>query len=166
MATNECTTKLWSMKHCAHDIGIPGSYNRTKIYNGNKSAVQWAASMISKGINNLNFRGNIISRKSSVKRCGCQPHPWNHKYNQIITKEIKDNTHFRNIRDSVMVSLKAFLKYSRKAPLHIISDDKLLSYFSIRSEHIVTDILELKTGVSKHVVPTILEPQSVFRKTV
>ena len=75
----------------------------------------------------------------------------------IFTKEMKDNKHFRNIRDSIMVSLQAFLKYSHNMPIHIISANKLLPYYSIRSENIVSDSLELKKGVPEHVVPNILE---------
>ena len=71
----------------------------------------------------------------------------------IFTKEMKDNTHFRNLRDSMMVSLQAFLKYIHNVPTHIISAEKLLPYYSIRSERIVPDSLELKTGVLEHVVP-------------
>ena len=51
----------------------------------------------------------------------------------IFTKEINYNTHFRNIIDSVMVSLQAFLKYSHNVHSHIISADKILPYYSIRS---------------------------------
>ena len=43
MATNECNIELYLLKHCANNIGIPEAYSRTKIYNNNKSAVQWAA---------------------------------------------------------------------------------------------------------------------------
>ena len=42
----------------------------------------------------------------------------------IFTKEMKDNTHFRNLRDSIMVSLQAFLKYNHNVPTHIISAKK------------------------------------------
>ena len=52
---------------------------------------------------------------------------------------MKDNTHFRNLRDSMMVSLQDFLKYSHNIPSHIISSDKILTYYSIQSEHIVPD---------------------------
>ena len=38
----------------------------------------------------------------------------------ILTKEMKDNTHFRNLRDSMMVSLQEFLKYSHNVPINII----------------------------------------------
>ena len=39
----------------------------------------------------------------------------------IFTKKMKYNTHFRNLRDSMMVSLQAFLKYSHNVPSHNIS---------------------------------------------
>ena len=55
----------------------------------------------------------------------------------IFAKERKDNTHFRNIRDSVMVSPQAFLKYNHNVPTHIISANKILPYYSIRSKNIV-----------------------------
>ena len=74
----------------------------------------------------------------------------------IFTNEMKYNTHFRNIRDSMMFSFQAFLKYSQNIPTHIISANKILPYYSIRSEHIIPDSLELKTCVLEHVVPNIL----------
>ena len=74
----------------------------------------------------------------------------------IFTKKMKDNTHFRNLRDSMMVSLQAFLKYSHNVTTHIMSANKILPYYSILPEHIFPDSLELKTGVPEHVVPNIL----------
>ena len=44
----------------------------------------------------------------------------------------------------MMVSLQAFMKYSDNFPSHIISAGKLLPYYSIRLEPIVSYILELK----------------------
>ena len=38
----------------------------------------------------------------------------------IFTKEMKDNTHIIILRDSMMVSLQAFLKYNHNVPTHII----------------------------------------------
>ena len=84
----------------------------------------------------------------------------------IFTKEMRDNTHFRKIIDSMMVSLQAFLEYNHNAPIHIISASKILPYYSKRSEHIFLESLELKTGVPEHIIPHIIEPQSGVRKTV
>ena len=77
----------------------------------------------------------------------------------IFMKEMKDNTHFRNLRDSIMVSLQAFLKYSHNFCTRIIYDNKILTYYSILSEYIVPDSLELKIGVLEHVITNILELQ-------
>ena len=65
----------------------------------------------------------------------------------IFTKETKDNTHFRNIRDSMVVSVQAFLKYKHNVPTHIISANKILPYYSISSKNIVPESLELISGV-------------------
>ena len=59
----------------------------------------------------------------------------------IFTKEMKDNTHFRNIRDSMMVSIQAFLKYNHNVPKYITSANKILPYYSIRSKHRVPESL-------------------------
>ena len=42
----------------------------------------------------------------------------------IFTKEMKDNTHFINLRDPMMVSLQVLLKYSHNVPTHITSAKK------------------------------------------
>ena len=67
------------------------------------------------------------------------------------TKEMKDNTHFRNLRESMMVSLQAFLKYYHNVPTHIISANKILPYYSIRSKYIIPESLELESGVRQTV---------------
>ena len=39
----------------------------------------------------------------------------------ILTKEMKDSKHFENLRDSIMVSLQAVLKYCHNVTTHNIS---------------------------------------------
>ena len=60
MATNKCATEIQSIKHRAHDIGIPEAYSCTKIYNDNKVAVQWAASVTSQVIKHLNLKETMV----------------------------------------------------------------------------------------------------------
>ena len=57
---------------------------------------------------------------------------------------MKDNTHFINLRDSMMVSLQDFLKYHQSIPSHIISSKKILPNYSIWSEQIVPENMELQ----------------------
>ena len=166
MATNECTTELQSLKHRANDIGIPESYTRTKLYNNNKAAVQWAASVTSKGIKHLNLRENVVRECHQSKDVDVEHFPGIINPSDIFTKEMKDNTYFRNIRDSMMVSLQSFLKYSHNVPSHIIFAGKILPYYFIQSEHIVPDSLELDSSVPEHIDPNILELQSGVRQTV
>ena len=67
MATNKCATELKSLKNCASDIVIPETYSRTKIYNNNKGAVQWAASVTSKGIKHLHLQEIMVHKYHQSK---------------------------------------------------------------------------------------------------
>ena len=122
--------------------------------------------MTSKGIKHLNLIENMIQECHQLKDVDVDHIPGIINPSNIFTKEMKDNTHFINIRDSMMVSLQAFLKYSHNVPTHIIYSNKILPYYSIRSEHIVPDSLELKIGIPEHVVPNIIEPRLGVRQTV
>ena len=147
MATNECTIELQYLKHSPNNIGIPEAYARTKIYNNNKAYIQWAALVTLKGIKNLNLREDMSHEYHQSKDVDVKHIPGIINTSNIFTNEMNDNTNFRNLRDSVMVSLQLFLKYSHNVPSHIVSSEKLLPYYSIRSEHIVPDSLELKLRI-------------------
>ena len=147
MATNECTTELQSIKHSSHNIGISEAYSRTKIYNYNKAYIQWAASVTSKGIKHLNLRENMVRECHQSKDVDVEHIPGIINPSNIFTKEMNDNTHFRNLRYSMMVSLEAFLKYNHNFPTYIISANKIFPYYSIRSKQRVLESLEQKSGI-------------------
>ena len=147
MATKECSTELQSLKHCANDIEIPESSSITKIYNNNKTAVHWAASVTSKGIKHLNLKENMVQECYQSKYIYVEHIPGIINPSDIFMNEMKYNTHFRNLRDSIIFSLQAFLKYNHNVPTHIIYANKSLPYNCIRSKHIVAESLELKSGV-------------------
>ena len=104
VATNKCTTELQSIKHRPHDIGIPEVYSCTIIYNDNKAAVKWVASVTSKVIKHLNLEENIVREWHQSKDVDVEHIPGIINPSNIFTKEMKDNTHLRNLRDSRMVS--------------------------------------------------------------
>ena len=66
----------------------------------------------------------------------------------------------------MVVSLQSFLKYSHNVPSYIISAEKLFPYYSIHSEHIFPDSIELKSIIPEHIVPNILELQLGSIQTV
>ena len=132
MATNKCATELQSLKKRANNIWIPEAHYRTNIYNDNKAHVQRAASVTSKGINHINLREYTVRECHQLKDVDVEHIPGIININNIFMKEMKDNTHFRNLRDSMMVSLQAFLKYNHNVLIHIIFANKILPYYSIR----------------------------------
>ena len=106
MATKKRATELQSLKHRANGIDIPEAYSRTNIYNDKKAAVQWASSMTYKGIKNLNLRENMVHEYHQSKDVDVNHIPGIINPSKIFKKEIKDNSHLINIRDSMMVSLR------------------------------------------------------------
>ena len=77
-----------------------------------------------KSIKHLNLQENMVRECHQLKDFNVDHITVIIDPSDIIMKEMKDNTHFKNIRDSVMVSLKAFLKYNHNVPTQIISAKK------------------------------------------
>ena len=99
MATKECNTELQTRKHHANDIGIPEVYSSKKIYNDNNAAVQWAASVTSKGIKHLNLQENMILECHQSKYVDVEHIPGIINPSDIFTKEMKD-THTSEISET------------------------------------------------------------------
>ena len=133
IATNECTKAVEAIKHLALDLGMLDGSRCTQVYNDNAACVQWAASCTSKGIKHLNLRENHVRELHQAKRCNVLHIPGQINPSDIFTKEMRDCAHFRRLRDCMMVSKTAFLKYNQAVPAHIISEGKILPYYSIRS---------------------------------
>ena len=89
----------------------------------------------------------MVRKRHQSKDVDVNHIPGINNLSDIFTKEMKDNTHFINIRYLMMVYPQAFLKYGQNVPTHIISSKKLLPHYSIRSERIFLYSLELKIGV-------------------
>ena len=51
----------------------------------------------------------------------------------IFTREMGDSAHFRCLRDTMILSLEAFLQFTRCVPTKILDSKKILPYYSIRS---------------------------------
>ena len=52
----------------------------------------------------------------------------------IFTKEMKDGAHFRRLRDCMMCSKASYLKYHSNVPSEVVTAEKILPYYSIRSQ--------------------------------
>ena len=133
IATNECVKDVDSVKLRAVDLGMLDGASTTTIYNDNAACVQWSASCTTKGVKHLNLRENMIREHHKSGACDIKHIPGQINPSDIFTKEIKDAAHFRRLRDCMMVSKSAFLKYHQAVPSHIISAERIIPYYSIRS---------------------------------
>ena len=132
VATNECTTELLHVKLRAQDLDMADSYNRITIYNDNQAAVGWCSSLTNKGMKHINLREckvreAVIDGDVRVIHIAGVINS-----SDIFTKELKDAAHFRNCRNSMMVSKSNFLRFHHNVPEHMTSRHNL-PYFSIRS---------------------------------
>ena len=69
-------------------------YNRTTIYNNNQAFVQWATSVIPKGIKHLNLREKYFSNKIKSKDIKVERILGIINPSDIFTKQIKENTNY------------------------------------------------------------------------
>ena len=133
LATNECVKETESIKLRAIDLGMLDGTSTTQVYNDNAACVQWSASCTTKGIKHLNLRENMVREHQASGACNVTHIPGQINPSDIFTKEMRDSAHFRRLRDSMMVSKAAFLKYHHNVPSHVIAADRIIPYYSIRS---------------------------------
>eukprot|EP00804_Cyclotella_cryptica_P021483 CCRYP_005804-RA/>CCRYP_005804-RA protein AED:0.39 eAED:0.32 QI:0/-1/0/1/-1/1/1/0/524 len=131
-ATHECVNELLSIKHRAMDLGFPDATSTITVYNDNKAAVDWAASVTLKGTKHINLHENCVreAHQSGVVRVKHMPGVIN--ASDLFTKELRDAAHFRRCRDSFMVSKSNFMRHQHCIPSHL-ADRANLPYYSIRS---------------------------------
>ena len=87
----------------------------------------------------------------SVQRCQGGAHTWHHQPQGHLHQGDEGKNHHHNLRDSIMVSLQAFLRYHHNVPSHIISSDKILPYYYIRWQKNVPEELEHQLGINQTV---------------
>jgi len=96
--------------------------------------VNWSASCTTKGIKHLNLCENMVRERHQAGQVMVVHIPGIINPSDIFTKEMKDATHFRRLRDYMMVSKSAFLKYTRPVPTVLATAERILPYYSLRSQ--------------------------------
>ena len=134
LATNECVKDLDSVKLRAHDLGAIPNNSCTTVYNDNQAAVNWSASCTTKGIKHLNLRENMVRERHHAGDVMVVHIPGIINPSDIFTKEMKDATHYRRLCDCMMVSKSAFLKHNRPVPTTLATSERILPYYSLRSQ--------------------------------
>ena len=106
-----------SMVDSGHDLSDIAS--PTLLYNDNDACVKWSYNMTSKAARHIELRENSVrewiqSKLLSVKHVSGKINP-----SDIFTKEMRDGTHFRRLRDSFMSRLSDFVNASLLAVHHV-----------------------------------------------
>eukprot|EP00956_Cyclotella_meneghiniana_P015762 scaffold24459_cov75-Cyclotella_meneghiniana.AAC.3 len=131
-ATHECVNDLLSVKHRAMDLGFPDAFERITVYNDNKSACDWAASVTLKGTKHINLHENCVREEHQNGTVKITHIPGVINAVDLFTKELKDDAHFRRCRDTFMVSKSNFNQFGHVIPSHMTSRDNL-PYYDLRS---------------------------------
>jgi len=111
------------------------------VYNDNQAAVNWSASCTTKGIKHLNLRENMVRGHHQAGQVLIVHIPGVINPSDIFTKEMKDATNFGRLRDCMMVSKLAFLKYNRPVPTSVATAERILPYYSLWS-HLAPPLLK------------------------
>jgi len=131
MATSECMKMLMSIKLRAQDLGILHASEITSLYNDNQACVNWSASSTTKGVKHLNLRENHVRERHQDGTATVLHIPGVINPSDIFTKEMKDGAHFRRLRDCMMVSKNAFLKYHHTVPTEVTTEEHIITYYSL-----------------------------------
>ena len=101
-ATSELTKRILALKNVMGDIHLHDAHKCTRDWNDNRNCVDWACGIIPKAVCHVNIRDAYV--RSSVWDCEIQVKHIIGKLNpaDLFTKEIRDNLHFRTLRDLVV----------------------------------------------------------------
>ena len=110
----------------------------TTVYNDNQACVQWSASVTSKGIKHLNLGENQVRECHQDQIVQVLHILGIINPSDIFTKEMRDGAHFCCLRDCMMASKNAFLKYHHNFPADIITAECILPYYSLASHREVS----------------------------
>ena len=84
------------------DLHLHDAHKCTSVWNDNRNCVDWACGLIPKAVRHVNIRDaavrdSVRAREIQVKHIIGKLNPAD-----LFTKEIRDNLHFRTLRDLVV----------------------------------------------------------------
>ena len=122
-ATNSTSKKVVDFRNICQSMVDSGHnlqdiVSPTLLFNDNETCVRWLYNMTSKAARHIALRENSVrewiqSKLLSVKHVSGKLNP-----SDIFTKEMRDGTHFRRLRDSFMSRLSDFVNDSLLAVHH------------------------------------------------
>ena len=107
-ATDEAVKEILSLRHRSDDMNLSDSNSPTRLYNDNRGTVDWAKGTSTKGMRHINLRDCAVRDSINAKEVDLVHIPGEINPSDIFTKELRDATRFRDLRDSFMMSAEKF----------------------------------------------------------
>ena len=89
-------------------MNLSDSNSPTRLYNDNRGTVDWAKGTSTKGMRHINLRDCAVRDSINAKEVDLVHIPGEINPSDIFTKELRDATRFRDLRDSFMMSAEKF----------------------------------------------------------
>ena len=89
-------------------MNLPDTSSPTRLYNDNRGAVDWAKGTTTKRMRHINLRDCAIRDSIQAKEVDLSHIPGDINPSDIFTKELRDASRFRTLRDSFMMSAEKF----------------------------------------------------------
>ena len=87
---------------------LPDAVGPTRLYNDNQGTVDWSQGRSTKGMRHINLKDCAVRDSIRAKEVDICHIPRDVNPSDIFTKEMRDTTHFRTLRDSFMMSAEKF----------------------------------------------------------
>ena len=110
-ATDEAVKEILSLRHRSDDMNLAVSNSPTRLYNDNRGTIDWAKGTSTKGMRHINLRDCAFSDSIKAKEVELVHIPGEINPSDIFTKELRDATRFRDLRDSFMMSAEKFRSF-------------------------------------------------------
>ena len=111
-ATDETVKEILSIRHRCDDMSLPDAIGPTRLYNDNQGAVDWSKTTSTKGMRHINLKDCAVRDSIQAKEVDICHIPGDINPSDIFTKEMRDGTHFRTLRDSFMMSAERFRTFT------------------------------------------------------
>ena len=89
-------------------MDLPDTSSPTRLYNDNQGAVDWAKGTTTKRMRHINLRDCAVRNSIQLKEIDLCHIPGDINPIDIFTKEMRDASRFRTLRDSFMMSAEKF----------------------------------------------------------
>ena len=103
-ATDKAVKEILSLRNHCEDINLLDASSPTRLYNDNQGTVNWSKGTSTKGMRHMNLKDCAVRDSIQAKDVDIYHIPGLVNPSNIFAKEMQDGAHFRDLRDSFMMS--------------------------------------------------------------